>query len=134
MLVRRAVLAALAAGVAGAVVSIPSAVADPTPTPTPAPAPAAAPDCSAAGLSATISSVTKNLSDYFAAHPDANQALIDATRQSSFGAIGAFNSYFNDHPDQANDIRAIKAPLVDYQNQCGLQVEPAEALVVIGEL
>ena len=128
MFVRRAVLAALVVGAAGAIVSIPSAGADPTP------APAAAPDCTAAGLSATISSVTKNLSDYFAVHPDANQALIDATRQSAFGAIGAFNSYFTDHPDQANDIRAIKAPLVDFQNQCGLQVEPAEALVVIGEL
>lgn len=127
MLVRRVVLTVLAAGAACAV-SIPSASAEP------APAPAAAPDCTAAGLSSTISSVTKNLSDYFAVHPDANQALIDATRQSAFSAIGAFNTYFNDHPDQANDIRAIKAPLVDFQNQCGLQVEPAEALVVIGEL
>ena len=127
MLVRRAVLTVLAAGAACAM-SIPSASAEP------APAPAAAPDCTAAGLSSTISSVTKNLSDYFAVHPDANQALIDATRQSGFSAIGAFNTYFNDHPDQANDIRAIKAPLVDFQNQCGLQVEPAEALVVIGEL
>lgn len=128
MLVRRAVLGVLAAGAACAVVSAPSAGADPTP------APAAGADCSAAGLSSTISSVTKNLSDYFAAHPDANQALIDATRQSAFGAIGAFNAYFTEHPDQANDIRAIKAPLVDFQDQCGLQVEPAEALVVIGEL
>ncbi|WP_059016663.1 hemophore-related protein [Mycobacterium sp. M26] len=128
MFVRRAVLGALAAGAACAVVSAPFAGADPTP------APAAGADCSAAGLSSTISSVTANLSTYFAAHPDANQALIDATRQSAFGAIGAFNAYFTDHPDQANDIRAIKAPLVDFQNQCGLQVEPAEALVVIGEL
>jgi hemophore-related protein len=125
MLVRRVVLTVLAAGAACAV-SIPSASAEPAPAP--------APDCTAAGLSSTISSVTKNLSDYFAVHPDANQALIDATRQSGFSAIGAFNTYFNDHPDQANDIRAIKAPLVDFQNQCGLQVEPAEALVVIGEL
>lgn len=54
---------------------IPSVSAEPTP------APAAAPDCTAAGLSSTISSVTRNLSDYFAVHPDANQALIDATRQ-----------------------------------------------------
>ncbi|WP_431233911.1 hemophore-related protein [Mycolicibacterium psychrotolerans] len=130
MSIRRAVVAVLAAGAAGAIVSMPSAVADPAP----APAPAAATDCSAAGLSATISSVTKNLSDYFAVHPDANEALIDATRQSGFSAVGAFNTYFNDHPDQANDIRAIKAPLADFQNRCGLQVEPAEALVVIGEL
>ncbi len=132
MSVRHAVLAVLAASAVGAVVSIPSAVADPTPTPSPVPA--AESDCTAAGLSATISSVTKNLSDYFAVHPDANQALIDATRQSAFGAIGAFNSYFNDHPDQADEIRAIKAPLIDFQNRCGLQVEPAEALVVISEL
>lgn len=125
MLVRRAVLGVLGAAAACAV-SMPSAYAEPAPAP--------APDCSAAGLSSTISSVTKNLSDYFVAHPDANQALLDATRQSAFGAIGAFNSYFNDHPDEANDIRAIKAPLVDFQNQCGMQVEPAEALVVIGEL
>ncbi|QEN16240.1 hemophore-related protein [Mycolicibacterium sp. ELW1] len=130
MSIRRAVMAVLAAGAAGAVVSMPSAVADPAP----APAPAAATDCSAAGLSATISSVTKNLSDYFAVHPDANEALLDATRQSAFSAVGAFNTYFNDHPDQANDIRAIKAPLVDFKDRCGLQVEPAEALVVIGEL
>ncbi|MEZ0357036.1 hypothetical protein CRM90_12500 [Mycobacterium sp. ENV421] len=127
---RAVVVAVLAAGVVGAVVSMPSALADPTP----APAPAAATECSAAGLSATISSVTKDLSDYFAVHPDANEALLDATRQSAFSAIGAFNTYFNDHPDQASDIRAIKAPLVDFQNRCGLQVEPAEALVVIGEL
>ncbi|OYN81552.1 heme-binding protein [Mycolicibacterium sphagni] len=127
MLVRRVVLTVLAAGAVSAV-SITSAGADP------APAPAAASDCTAAGLSSTISSVTKNLSDYFAVHPEANQALIDATRQSAFSAVGAFNTYFNDHPDQANDIRAIKAPLVDFQNRCGLQVEPAEALVVIGEL
>ena len=121
---RRTAIGILAAGAASVAMSIPSAGADP----------ALAADCSAAGLSATISSVTQNLSGYFAAHPDANQALIDATRQSAFGAIGAFNTYFNEHPDEANDIRAIKQPLVDFQNQCGMQVEPAEALVVIREL
>jgi heme-binding protein len=119
---RRTAIGILAAGAASVAMSIPAS-ADPAPA-----------DCSAAGLSATISSVTQNLSGYFAAHPDANQALIDATKQSAFSAIGAFNTYFNDHPDEANDIRAIKQPLVDFQNRCGMQVEPAEALVVIGEL
>lgn len=120
---RRIAVGVLAAGAASVALSIPAA-ADPAP----------AADCNAAGLASTISSVSANLSTYFAAHPDANQALIDATKQSAFGAIGAFNTYFNDHPDEANDIRAIKAPLVDFQNKCGMQVEPAEALVVIGEL
>ena len=123
MLVRRVVSTMLAAGAAAVAMSIPAS-ADTAPTA----------DCTAAGLSSTISSVTQNLSGYFAAHPDANQALIDATRQSAFSAIGAFNTYFDEHPDEANDIRAIKQPLVDFQDRCGLQVEPAEALVVIGEL
>jgi heme-binding protein len=78
--------------------------------------------------------VTKSLSDWFAAHPDANQALIDATRQPAFVAIGQFDGYFNDHPEQADEVRAIKAPLIDYQNRCGMQVAPAEALVVLSEL
>jgi heme-binding protein len=120
---RRTAIGLLAAGAASVALST-LAGADPAP----------APDCTAAGLSSTISSVTQNLSTHFAAHPDANQALIDATRQSAFSAIGAFNTYFDEHPDEANDIRAIKQPLVDFQDRCGMQVEPAAALVVIGEL
>lgn len=120
--VRRSVFGVLAAGAACAAISAPSAVADP------------ATDCSTAGLASTVSSVASSLSTYFTAHPDANQALMDATKQSAFSAIGAFNDYFTSHPDEANEIRAIKQPLVDFQNQCGMQVEPAEALVVISEL
>ena len=97
---RRGVFGVLAAGAACAAVSIPSAPADPTPTPAPAPS-----NCTTAGLASTISSVSVSLSTYFAAHPDANQALIDATKQSAFSAIGAFNDYFSSHPDQADEIR-----------------------------
>jgi hypothetical protein len=35
--------------------------------------------------------VTASLSDYFAAHPDANQALIEITRQPAFVAVGQFD-------------------------------------------
>ena len=122
--VHRIAVGCLLAGAASLAVSIPSAGADPAP----------ASDCNASTLASTVSSVTKSLSEYFAAHPDANQALIDATRQSAFSAIGQFDSYFKDHPQQADEIRAIKQPLVDFQNRCGMQVEPAEALVVISEL
>jgi hypothetical protein len=58
----------------------------------------------------------------------------NATRQPAFVAIGQFDGYFNDHPEQADEVRAIKAPLIDYQNRCGMQVAPAEALVVLSEL
>jgi heme-binding protein len=139
----------LAAGVAGVLVSLPSAQAqgDPEPppapattAPAPAPADAAAPvaapvdDCNAATLAQTISSVTSSLSQYFAAHPDANQALIDITRQSSFVAIGQVDGYFAEHPEQADEIRAINAPLTDFKNRCGLQVSPTDALTVLADI
>jgi hemophore-related protein len=123
---RRTVFGVLAAGAACAALAIPSAGAEPSEQPLA--------DCSASSLSATISSVTKSLSDYFAAHPDVNQAMIDITRQPGIVAVGQFDGYFKDHPQEADEVRAIKQPLVDYQNRCGMQVEPAEALVVIGEL
>jgi hemophore-related protein len=95
-----------------------------------APAPAAA-DCSAAGLSATISSVMKATSDYLAKHPDVNQALLDATRQPAFVALGQMDGFFKDHPQEADEVRAIQQPARDYQNRCGLVVEPAEAFMAL---
>ena len=72
MKLRNAVFAALGA-LTCAALSVPLASADPEPVP--------ADDCNASSLAKTVSSVTASLSDYFAAHPDANQALSDITRQ-----------------------------------------------------
>jgi hemophore-related protein len=74
------------------------------------------------------------MSDYFAAHPDANQALIDITRQPAFVAMGQVDGYFKDHPDQANDLRAIQQPLADYKNRCGMEVSPTDALTVLADV
>jgi len=118
----RSVFGVLAAGVTCAAVAIPSASADP------------ASDCNASGLSSTISSVTASLSEYFAAHPDTNQALIDFARQPALSAVGQFDSYFSDHPKEADDLRAIEQPLVDYKDRCGMQVSPTDALSVLSEV
>jgi hemophore-related protein len=130
--VRRTLTGALAAGAACATLAIPAASADPDDTP--APAPAATDDCNAATLASTISTVTTQLSTYFAAHPDANQALIDATRQPAFIAVGQFEDYTDAHPDQADAIRAIQAPLGAFKDRCGMQVSPTDALTVLADL
>lgn len=109
-----------------AALSIPLASADPEPAP--------ADGCNASSLAKTVSSVTASLSDYFAAHPDANQALIDITRQPAFVAVGQMDGYFNDHPEQADDLRAIQAPLTDYKNRCGMEVSPTDALTVLADV
>ncbi len=129
---RRTLFGALAAGAACATLAIPAASADPEDTP--APAPAATDDCNAATLASTISTVTTQLSTYFAAHPDANQALIDATRQPAFIAVGQFEDYTDAHPDQADEIRAIQAPLTAFKDRCGMQVSPTDALTVLADL
>ena len=146
--IRRTTLGLLAAGATCAMLGLPSAVADPAdpvePTPTTAPAdatPAATPaampatdDCNAAGLAKTISSVTAELNTYFAAHPDVNQALIDAARQPAFVAVGQFDDYFKEHPDEADALRGIQAPLGAYKDRCGLQVAPTDALAVLADV
>lgn len=111
----------------------PTAPAEPGESPAAVPA-ASADGCTAAGLSSTINSVTGALSKYFEKNPDVNAALLDATRQPAFAAVGQMDSYFADHPQQADEVRAIKAPLNDFQNRCGLQVSPAEALVALSDL
>ncbi|MGX9788332.1 heme-binding protein [Mycobacterium sp. MMS18-G62] len=102
---------------------MPSASADP-----------AADDCNASTLAKTVSSVTGSLSDYFAAHPDVNQELIDITRQPAMVAMGQFDGYFNDHPQEADELRAIQQPLVDYKNRCGMEVSPTDALTVLADV
>ena len=78
--------------------------------------------------------MTSQLSTYFAAHPDANQALIDATRQPAFVAVGQFDDYISAHPDQADQLRAIQAPLAAFKDRCGLQVSPTDALTVLADV
>ena len=122
----RTVAFAAFGALACAAMSVPLASADPESAP--------AADCNASSLAKTVSSVTASLSDYFLAHPDANQALIDITRQPAFVAMGQVDGYFNDHPDQANDLRGIQQPLVDYKTRCGMEVSPTDALTVLADV
>ncbi|MCW2555542.1 MAG: hypothetical protein JWR78_5323 [Mycobacterium sp.] len=143
--IRRTAVGVFAAGAACAALTLPAASADPvepveppteaTTSAVPAEAVAsAADDFNAAGLSKVISSVTGDLNVYFAAHPDANQALIDAARQPAFVAVGQFDDYFKEHPDEADALRGIQAPLGAYKDRCGLQVAPTDALAVLAEV
>jgi heme-binding protein len=130
--VRRTVYGLLAAGAACAAMAIPAASAETEDTTNPAPV--TADNCNAASLASTISSVTSQLSTYFAAHSDANQALIDATRQPAFTAVGQFDDYIKAHPDQADQLREIQAPLAAYKERCGMQVSPTDALTVLADV
>jgi hemophore-related protein len=118
--IRRTTLGLLAAGATCAMLGLPSAGADPAdPSATPPRARGRHPGrharrdarngrCNAAGLAKTISSVTAELNVYFAAHPDVNQALIDAARQPAFVAVGQFDDYFKEHPTRPTRCAASR--------------------------
>jgi hemophore-related protein len=124
--VRRGVLgilaAAVLAGVAIAIVVLPSAKAEP------------ADPCTAANLTATISKVNSEISQYLEAHPDTNQALSDAAKQSPFAAQGAFTSYFDGNETAATDLHTLQQPLVDLSDQCGFQVSAGQVLGALSDL
>jgi heme-binding protein len=123
--VRRGVLgiiaAAVLAGVAIAIVELPSAKGESDP-------------CSAANLTATISKVNQDTAQYLQAHPETNQALSDVAKQSPFAAQRAFTAYFEGNHAAAFDLHGLQQPLVDLSNQCGFQVTPGQVLGALSDL
>ena len=147
--VRRGVLgliaAGLLAGVATAIVVLPSAKGEPTPEPTPtdtatataAPTPTATPaadPCLASNLTETISKVNAGISQYLQSHPETNAALADVARQSPFSAQSAFTAWFDARPEEAAALHTLQQPLVDLSNQCGYQVTPGQVLGALSDL
>jgi hemophore-related protein len=89
-----------------------------------APAASAAPDCSAAGVSGTISTVTGSARDYLAAHPGANQVVTAAYGQPRPQAEASLRGYFTANPGEYTELRGILAPLGDTQRACNVTVLP----------
>lgn len=89
-----------------------------------APSAAAAPDCSPAGVNATVSSVQGAAQQYLAAHPDANQVVTAAYGQPRPEAASNLRGYFTAHPQQYYDLRGILAPIGDTERQCNVTALP----------
>jgi heme-binding protein len=89
-----------------------------------APSAAAAPDCSPAGVNATVSSVTDSAQQYLAGHPGANQVVMAAYGQPRVQAASNLRNYFTAHPNEYYDLRGILAPIGDTQRQCNVTALP----------
>jgi hemophore-related protein len=108
------------AGVAGAMTG-PMANAAPAP-------------CTAAGLSAVVSRVTAEASQYLDAHPDANDALTQAGSQPPEEAKGAIRSYFFSHVDEYFQLQTIAKPLSDLRAQCNTTLSVSQIGAVLDAL
>lgn len=91
-----------------------------------APTASAAPDCSSAGLSNTVNSVTGSAQQYLANHPGADAAITQATSQPRPEAAADVRSYFTAHPLEYYQLRDILAPIDEAQRQCHTTVLPPE--------
>lgn len=95
-----------------------------------APSASAAPDCSPAGVSNTVNSVTGSAQQYLAAHPGANAVVNQAIGAPRPQAAADVRSYFTAHPQEYYELRGILAPIGETQRQCqttGLPPELASA-------
>jgi heme-binding protein len=88
------------------------------------PSAAAAPDCSLAGVRATVASVTGSARQYLDGHPDANRAAVTASNQPHSQAAATLRDYFSMHPQECSDLRGILAPIDDAERQCHVTALP----------
>jgi hemophore-related protein len=84
----------------------------------------AAPDCSPAGVNATVSSAQGAAEQYLAAHPGANQVVTAAYSQPRPEAASSLRGYFTAHPQEYYDLRGILAPIGDTERQCNVSALP----------
>jgi hemophore-related protein len=83
-----------------------------------APMASAAPDCSAAGVASTVSSVTGSANQYLTNHPGANAVVTAAKNEPRPQAASDLRNYFTAHPQEYVELRGILAPIGDTQRQC----------------
>jgi hemophore-related protein len=98
-----------------------------------APTAAAAPECTAGGVSNTVSTTLGSARAYLNAHPGANQAVGAAFSQPREQAAGTLRSYFTANPQEYYDLRGILAPIGDTQRQCNVSVLPPDLAAAYGE-
>jgi heme-binding protein len=82
----------------------------------------AAPDCSAAGVTNTVSSVTGSANQYLGNHPGANAVVTAAKNEPRGQAATDLRNYFTAHPQEYVELRGILAPIGDTQRQCNTTV------------
>ncbi len=91
-----------------------------------APTASADADCSQASIDGTVSSVTQQARAYLNSHQAVNKMLMTAAVQPQAEAAQTISSYASANPQEYSEIRSILAPVSALQNQCGVNVIPAE--------
>lgn len=111
---RGGVLGALAGGVllVSATIAIPTA--------------AAQPQCTAAGLSSALGTVSSATGSFLSSHPEANEVITNAGALPDGEAENAIRQYFVANPGEWAELQSIATPLRNLRQQCDVDVAPAQ--------
>ncbi|GAT13686.1 heme-binding protein [Mycolicibacterium thermoresistibile] len=111
---RGGVLGALAGGVllVSATIAIPTA--------------AAQPQCTAAGLSSALGTVSSATGNFLSSHPEANEVITNAGALPDGEAENAIRQYFVANPGEWAELQSIATPLRNLRQQCDVDVAPAQ--------
>ena len=110
MLSIRSLGGALACGAAVLLAAVPAAHADP-------------PNCTAADTAGVAAGVSAATSAYLFTHPDLNAFVTGLKGQPRDQVLTQVQDYMDAHPQEKAEIRAIRQPLADLRNRCGIDNE-----------
>lgn len=117
--VRRAVAGALGGGaltgavLCGLIGTAPMASAQPIP-----------PNCTAADFSGVASGVSASSSAYLFTHPEVNAFFTDLHGDPKESIQSDVKNYLDANPQVKAELTAIRQPLVDLKNRCGIITTP----------
>lgn len=82
--------------------------------------PAPPPNCTAADMAGIASGVAANTSGYLFTHPDVNDFFTSLRGRPRDEVPDAVNEFFDAHPQEHTELRAIRQPMTDFRTRCGL--------------
>ena len=111
-IVRRLVIGTMSAGAltAGVFAGTPVALADP-------------PNCTMADLAGVAAGVSAATSAYLFTHPDVNEFMTGLKGQPRDQVLSDIQQYLDDRPQVKEEVRAIRAPLAEIRDRCGVGVD-----------
>ena len=111
-LVRRALIGTLSAGALATGVFSGSAVALADP-----------PNCTMAALAGVAEGVSADTHAYLFTHPAIHEFMTGLKGQPRDQVLSDVQQYLDEHPQVKDEVKAIRAPLAEIRNRCGIGVD-----------